>query len=641
MCGIAGFNFEDKDLIKKMCDSIEHRGPDDYGYYTDKFASIGNRRLSIIDLNKGKQPIHNEDKTIWVVFNGEIYNFLDIKDELEKRGHNFYTNTDTEVIVHAYEEYKEDCVKLFRGMFAFCVYDLNERKLFLARDRIGKKPLYYTNDIERFLFASELKAILCDEEFKKEINLEALHHYLTFGYIPTPLSILHGIKKLEPGHYLVFKDKEISIEKYWDVSFNEIRSDENYFASRLFETLKDSVKSRLISDVPLGALLSGGIDSSIIVGLMSKLNNNVKTFSIGFNEKDFDELKYARIISEKFNTDHKELNVSVDLIRDLPGIVKQLDEPFVDPSALPTYYVCKLARKYVKVVLSGDGGDELFAGYTRYNTWIQDKIVPYYKIIPWFLRNGLSNISGMIYEKTDNSFFRKFKKINDLSQLNKEERWMAKLNLFNEEEKKSLFWKKPLEKTTRNFLEKDFGKNNEFPDSFNVLNYYFRNCNSKIFLNKMLYADMKTFLLDDGLFKVDRMSMYNSLEVRNPFLDTYVIDLATSIPSYMKIKNGVNKYILKRAFSNLLPKEILERGKQGFDVPIKYWINNELNDLINTNLISDIKERGFFNSEYVKKIIEEHNKDLRDNSRRIWALLMFELWNKIYIDNIDVNKIRI
>jgi len=641
MCGIAGFNFEDKDLIKKMCDSIEHRGPDDYGYYTDKFASIGNRRLSIIDLNKGKQPIHNEDKTIWVVFNGEIYNFLDIKDELEKRGHNFYTNTDTEVIVHAYEEYKEDCVKLFRGMFAFCVYDLNERKLFLARDRIGKKPLYYTNDIERFLFASELKAILCDEEFKKEINLEALHHYLTFGYIPTPLSILHGIKKLEPGHYLVFKDKEISIEKYWDVSFNEIRSDENYFASRLFETLKDSVKSRLISDVPLGALLSGGIDSSIIVGLMSKLNNNVKTFSIGFNEKDFDELKYARIISEKFNTDHKELNVSVDLIRDLPGIVKQLDEPFVDPSALPTYYVCKLARKYVKVVLSGDGGDELFAGYTRYNTWIQDKIVPYYKIIPWFLRNGLSNISGMIYEKTDNSFFRKFKKINDLSQLNKEERWMAKLNLFNEEEKKSLFKKKPLEKTTRNFLEKDFGKNNEFPDSFNVLNYYFRNCNSKIFLNKMLYADMKTFLLDDGLFKVDRMSMYNSLEVRNPFLDTYVIDLATSIPSYMKIKNGVNKYILKRAFSNLLPKEILERGKQGFDVPIKYWINNELNDLINTNLISDIKERGFFNSEYVKKIIEEHNKDLRDNSRRIWALLMFELWNKIYIDNIDVNKIRI
>src|SRR3989344_8938990 len=287
MCGISGFNFEDKDLIKKMCDSLETRGPDDAGYYTDKFVSLGHRRLSIIDLSKkGKQPIFNEDKTIWVVFNGEIYNFLDIKDELEKRGHNFYTNTDTEVIVHAYEEYKEDCVKLFRGMFAFCVYDLNERKLFLARDRIGKKPLYYTNDIERFLFASELKAILCDEEFKKEINLEALHHYLTFGYIPTPLSILHGIKKLEPGHYLVFKDKEISIEKYWDVSFNEIRSDENYFASRLFETLKDSVKSRLISDVPLGALLSGGIDSSIIVGLMSKLNNNVKTFSIGFNEKD-------------------------------------------------------------------------------------------------------------------------------------------------------------------------------------------------------------------------------------------------------------------------------------------------------------------------------------------------------------------
>src|SRR3989344_6711186 len=625
MCGISGFNFEDKDLIKKMCDSLETRGPDDAGYYTDKFVSLGHRRLSIIDLSKkGKQPIFNEDKTICVVFNGEIYNYLDIKDELEKRGHTFSTNTDTEVIVHAYEEYKEDCVKLFRGMFAFCLYARIEKKLFIARDRTGKKPLYYTDNVDRFIFASELKAILSDDEFKKEIDLESLHHYLTYGYVPTPLTILKGIKKLPPGHYLIYKDKEITINKYWDVIFNEIRSDENYYASRLFEILKDSVKARLISDVPLGALLSGGIDSSVVVALMSKLTDDVKTFSIGFSEKDFDELKYSKIVSEKFNTIHKEFNVNVNLIKDIPKIVYQLDEPFVDPSALPTYYVCNLARKHVKVVLSGDGGDELFAGYTRYNEWDQDKVIKYYKVVPSFLRNSLSKVSNSFYEKTENPFFRKAKKIGDLSNLKKEERWVSKLNLFNEEEKNELYKNKP-----------------DVPNSFSVLNYHFKNCNSKVFLNKMLYADMKTFLLDDGLVKVDRMSMLNSLEVRNPFLDTYVIDLASGIPAYLKIKNGMNKYILKKAFSDLLPKEILERGKQGFDVPIKHWIKDELRDLINAELINDIKHRNFFNSNYVKKIIEEHNSDRRDNSRRIWSLLMLELWNKIYIDKINAKKIKL
>ncbi|MEK6936791.1 MAG: asparagine synthase (glutamine-hydrolyzing) [Nanoarchaeota archaeon] len=623
MCGIAGFNFEDKDLIKKMCDSIEHRGPDDFGFYSDKFCTIGNRRLSIIDLKKGKQPISNEDGTIWVVFNGEIYNFLDIKDELEKRGHNFYTNTDTEVIVHAYQEYKEDCVKLFRGMFAFCVYDANEKKLFLARDRTGKKPLYYYHENDKFLFGSELKALLCYEELKKEINLEGVHHYLTFGYVPTPLTILRNVKKLEPGHYLIFKNNEITIEKYWDVNFNEIKSSEEYFANRIYEILKDSVKIRLVGDVPIGAFLSGGSDSSIVVGLMSKFQK-VKTFSIGFSEKDFDELNYAKIVSEKFNTDHKEFNVSVNLTKDLPFIMKQFDEPFVDPSALPTYYLCKLTREHVKVALSGDGGDEVFAGYTRYNPWNQDKIAKVYRFMPPFLKSGLGKISGLVYDKTKNNFFRKFKKINDLSSLNKEERWMSKLNLFNEEEKKELYLEKP-----------------DVPDSFSVINYHFKKCNSRNFLNKMLYADMKTFLLDDGLTKVDRMSMMNSLEVRNPFLDTYVIDLASGIPAYLKIKNGINKYILKKAFSDLLPKEILERGKQGFDVPIKHWIKNELKDLVNTELINDVSKRNFFKKDYVKKIIDEHNSDRRDNSRRIWSLLMLELWNKIYMDNIDIKKIKL
>ncbi len=625
MCGIAGFNFEDKKLIRSMCESIKLRGPDDYGYYTDNFVSLGHRRLSIIDLSKkGKQPIHNEDKTILVIFNGEIYNFKDIKDELEKRGHRFYTETDTEVIVHAYEEYKEDCVKLFRGMFAFCIYDRTEKKLFLARDRTGKKPLYYIDNTERFIFASELKALLCDEELKREIDLEALHHYLTFGYVPTPLSIIKNIKKLQPGHYLVLKNKEIIIQKYWDVNFNEIKSNESYYINRLNETLKDSVNLRLISDVPLGALLSGGIDSSIIVGLMSQLSDKLKTFSIGFNEKDFDELKYARIVSQKFNTDHKEFNVNVNLIKDMPAITYQLDEPFVDPSSLPTYYLCNLARKHVKVVLSGDGGDELFAGYTRYFNWYQDKAVGYYKLIPKFLRNNLSNFFLSKYEETKNPFFRKANKINYLSNLSNEEKWLSKINLFNEEEKKELYLINPY-----------------LVNSFSVLNYHFKNCNSKLFLNKMLYADMKTFLLDDCLVKTDRMSMANSLEVRCPFLDTYVIDLASSIPTYMKIKDKTSKYILKKAFANLLPQEILNREKQGFDVPLKYWIKNELKDFVNTSLIDDIKKRSYFNSDYVKKIIDEHNSDRRDNSRRIWSLMMFELWNKIYIDKIDVKKIKL
>ena len=312
------------------------------------------------------------------------------------------------------------------------------------------------------------------------------------------------------------------------------------------------------------------------------------------------------------------------MINDIPLIVKQLDEPFADPSVLPTFYLCQLARKHVKVVLSGDGGDELFAGYTRYNAWSQDKAAGVYRIVPGFVKKGLSKASGMIYEKTENNFFRKFKKINDLSSLSKEERWMSKLNLFNEEEKKELY----INKT-------------ELPNSFNVINHHFRNSNSNNFLSKMTYADVKTFLVDDCLVKVDRMSMLNSLEVRCPFLDTYVIDLASSIPTYLKIKNNTNKYILKKAFSNLLPKEILERGKQGFDVPIKHWIKDELKNLINSSLINDIKQRNYFDSIYANKIIDEHLSDRRDNSRRIWALLMLELWNKIYIDNTEINKIKL
>ncbi|MBI2671932.1 asparagine synthase (glutamine-hydrolyzing) [Candidatus Woesearchaeota archaeon] len=623
MCGIAGFNFEDKKLLRSMCDSISHRGPDDSGYYTDKNISIGNRRLSIIDLSKGKQPIHNEDETIWVVFNGEIYNFKDLKDELEKFGHKFYTDSDTEVLVHAYEQYKEDFIKLLRGMFAFCIYDKNENKLIIGRDRAGKKPLYYLNNPNRFLFASELKALLCDEELKKEINQEALYHYLTYGYVPTPLSILKGIKKLEPGHYLVLKDKQITIEKYWDINYNEIKGTEDYFKKRVYEILKDSVKARLVSDVPLGALLSGGIDSSTIVGLMSQLTDNVKTFSVGFNEKDFDELKYARIVSEKFNTDHKEFIVNADLIKDIPMIAWHLDEPFVDPSALPTYYVSKIARQHVKVVLSGDGGDELFAGYTRYEPWAQDKALKYYSVVPGFLRKGFGSFFGSLQNKTGNPFYRKAKKVSDLSSLNKEEQWLSKLNLFNENEKKELYINK-----------------HELTDSYKVLDFHFKNCNSGNILNRKLYADFKTFLLDDGLHKVDRMSSAVSLEVRSPFLDHYVIDFASSIPASLKIKKGIKKYILKKAVSDLLPKEIMEREKQGFDVPIKYWIKSELKNLVNTNLIKDIKTRNYFSSEYVKKIINEHNEGKRDNSRRVWALLMFELWNKIYMDGTDFKKIK-
>jgi len=624
MCGIAGFNFEDKDLVKEMCNRISHRGPDDSGFYTDKNISIGNRRLSIIDLKKGKQPIHNEDETIWVVFNGEIYNFKDLRDELEKFGHTFYTDSDTEVLVHAYEQYKEDFIKLLRGMFAFCIYDSNENRIIIGRDRAGKKPLYYTDNAERFLFCSELKGILCDEELKKEINLEAVHHYLTYGYVPTPLSILKGIKKLEPGHYLVLENKSIRIEKYWDINYNEVKGTEDYFRKRIYEILKDSVNSRLISDVPLGALLSGGIDSSAIVGLMSQLTDKVKTFSVGFNEKDFDELKYARIISEKFNTDHKEFIVNSNLTKDIPMVAWHLDEPFVDPSALPTYYVSKLARQHVKVVLSGDGGDELFAGYTRYESWSQDKAVKYFSLVPEPLMKFGGYISGMAYFKTGNPVYRKAKKISELSSLNKEEQWMSKLNLFNEDEKKELYINKQ-----------------ELTNSYKVIDFHFKNCNSGNILNRKLYADFKTFLLDDGLHKVDRMSSAVSLEVRSPFLDHYVIDFASSIPASLKMKNGIKKYILKKAFSDMLPKEILEREKQGFDVPIKHWIKDELKELINTNLINDIKSRSYFNSEYVKKIINEHNDDKRDNSRRVWALLMLELWNKIYIDGLDYKKIKL
>lgn len=568
MGGIVGFNFENKDLIKKMCDSMSHRG-EEHGFYTDKFFSIGSRRLKILDANKGKQPISNEDKTLWIVFDGEVYNFLDIKDELEKRGHTFNTNTDTELVVHAYQEYKEDCVKLFRGMFAFCIYDLNERKLFLARDRIGKKPLFYSFKDGRFVFASELKALLCDEDLSKEISLEGLYHYFSFGYVPTPLTILEDVKKLEPGSYLMFKENDISIEKYWDINFNEIKSSRDYFANRVFEILKDSIKIRL-NENSTGVLINGQ-NSGVITGLTKKLTPNVKTFSINHNEE---QAKYAKLISEKFETDHKEINFDFDVLKDMPLIVKQLGEPIVNIS-FSDYYLYNFARKDVKFVLSDNGGSELFS-----------------------LNDINLNNKTSFLDKLRMSFFPR-------PQINRIE--LLKNKLFDKEEKDQLL------------------KKTDFPESSDIHNYYLKRCNSNR-ANKKIYLNLKTSFVENNLVNLDRLSMANSLEVRCPFLDTYVMDLTNSIPASFKSQ------ILRKAFSSLLSSDIEEQSSK-----IKVKDLNFLKD----SIAGDIKARDYFKTDYVKKILDDFNINKTRNQNKVFALFVFELWNKIYVDETALNKINI
>lgn len=616
MCGIAGIvGFDGRpvglDELRRMCHVMLHRGPDDEGFYLDTGVGLGMRRLSIIDLETGRQPVRNEDGTVWVVFNGEIYNFRQLRTELEGRGHAFYTGTDTETIVHLYEEYGPRCVERLRGMFAFAVWDGRRRQLVLARDRLGIKPLYYAATGGRLLFASELKALLQLPEVERELNWKAVSRLFTFLCTPLSESIVEGVRKLEPGHLLIAsREGGLRVERYWDLKFepDHGRREED-FVERLRELLEESVGLHLVSDVPLGAFLSGGIDSSAVVATMARrASGPVKTFSVGFREAGYDELGYARLVARKFGTEHHELILEPDVLDVIEDLAWHLDEPFGDSSAIPTYMVSKLAAEHVTVVLSGDGGDELFAGYDRY--LVEERERGYR--LPAAAR-GVLGIAGRLMPEGARG--RNFLRHLSLAGV---ERYLDASTLFGREEKKKLFRPEALELLS-------------VYDPWREEARYLANAKGG-WLSALQYLDLKSYLPLDILTKVDRMSMAHSIEARVPLLDDKLVEFAATIPSELKLRNGTTKHIFKRAMRGILPDEVVNRPKQGFGVPLGRWFRGQLAKFVRELLLSETsKGRGILNTAYIEQLVERHEGG-RDLDLPLWTLISFELWCRTFLD---------
>ncbi|MEW5910429.1 MAG: asparagine synthase (glutamine-hydrolyzing), partial [Thermodesulfobacteriota bacterium] len=627
MCGICGIVYPESNRlvesadIRKMCRVMIHRGPDDEGIWVGRNAGMGMRRLSIIDLETGNQPISNEDGSIWIVCNGEIYNHTELRETLIKRGHRFKTKSDVESILHSYEEYGDECSKYLNGMFAFIIWDEPKKRLLISRDRIGKKPLYYYFDKNRFICGSELKAILQLDAIPRRIDFEALDQYLTFEYIPGPLTIFKDIRKLMPGHFLVLENGEIRSHPYWNIREAHNTESLSELKQHIRDLLQDSVKIRLMSDVPLGAFLSGGIDSSIIVALMSQvMDRPVKTFSIGFKESTYNELEYTRIIARRFKTEHHEFIIEPDAVSLTEKLLGFLDEPLGDFSIFPTYLVSKMAREYVTVALSGDGGDELFAGY---DTYIADRMASRYNRIPEWIRR---NLIGKAIHAIPPSAKKK-------GLINRSKRFVEGLQL--PERLRHVRWMVFLSEYEKDCLYSDgLKKEISGTDSYEYLYRYFDEADRydpADKLNQQLYVDIKTYLVDDIMVKVDRMSMAESIEARAPYLDYRFVELVASIPGNLKLNGMKTKWILKEAARDLLPKEILARGKEGFSIPIKNWLQNELKPMMMDILSPDrIRSGGVFDSGYVERLKSEHLKGTHNHSHRLWALMVFEIWKEKY-----------
>jgi asparagine synthase (glutamine-hydrolysing) len=620
MCGICGFinnqqSVENEPtLLKKMCEVMIHRGPDEDGYYLKNNVALGHRRLSIIDLSSGSQPMSNDNKSIWIVFNGEIYNFPEIKKALVNKGFSFKTRSDTEVIIKAYEAYGIDLLQHLNGMYAFAIWDENKKRLMLARDRMGKKPLYYYVSKQQFIFASELKAILLHPEVRRDINIEAVDKYFSLGYVPSPLTIFSDISKLRPAHYLLYQDGRVNIEQYWDVQYGQNgnpRSEDDYI-DELEEILQKAIKRRLISDVPLGAFLSGGLDSSAVVALMSKISNEpVKTFTIGFSEQTYSEVNDAKCVADKFHTDHQEFTVETNAIELLPKLIWHFDEPFADSSAVPTFYVSKMAREHVTVILSGDGGDELFAGYWRY-IW-QDKFNKFKKI-PRYLREQL--LGKFAQSLPFNAKGKNY--LLEISQLEKKQN-LELLQIY------------PYIKS--DIYSHEFKTELKHFDHAESLIHYWENMPVSPQLSRMQYFDTKMYLPEDILVKVDRMSMANSLETRAPLLDYHLVEFAAKIPAELQMKDGKGKYIFRKMASRILPAQILTKKKQGFAIPANEWFKTDLYDYAYDLLSTDrFRNRGYFNQKNVELMLREHRRGRRDYSNWIWTLIIFELWYQTFLD---------
>ena len=621
MCGIAGkYHLDergavDRTLLTAMTRTLAHRGPDGEGYYLSGPIGLGHRRLSIIDLEGGRQPISNEDGTVWVTLNGEIYNFRRLRTELEGRGHRFSTNSDTEAIVHLYEERGIDCVQYLEGMFAFALWDGRRERLLLARDRLGKKPLYYVHRPGRsVIFGSELKAIVADPEAPRELDLEAVDRYLSLLYIPAPQTIFRDVKKLPAGHVLVADRDGVAVREYWDLRVMETtpRSVEEC-AEELRERLGEAVRARLVSDVPLGAFLSGGLDSSAVVGLMAGMSDRpVVTASVGFRDAGYDERPSARLVTERFGCDARECEVTPDASELLPKLVWHFDEPFADSSAVPTYYVSKVAREHVTVALSGDGGDELLAGYARH-FWDR-----------WEARARLVARPAGLLKLAARAWPSGARGKNALMHLTMtpDEACARKhsAKLFREEGKRLLYSDDMLA-TTRDF------------DPLAVHRAYYRRCEAADPLNRSLYVDLKTYLADDILVKVDRMSMAHGLEVRAPFLDHRLVEFVAALPSALKLRRRTSKFLLRLAMRPVLPPAVLSKPKKGFSAPVGDWMRHELRGFVEEVVLGTrAQQRGLFNPRSVKQLWADHLEGVRNAAHQLWLLLMLELWFQRFMD---------
>src|SRR5919108_3606431 len=603
MCGICGKYSPSGVLTKElnaMLDTIVHRGPDDWGCYVNANIGLGTRRLSIIDLETGNQPISNEDGTLWVVYNGEIYNYQALRMQLEANGHSFQTNSDTEVIVHLYEEVGEHCVEQLGGMFAFALWDERQQKLLLARDRIGQKPLFYSQDGADFLFGSEIKAILALHHQRPEMDPLAMHDYLSLRFIPPPSTIFKHIQKLPPAHTLVFQNGQIRLRRYWNLSFGEkLTISETEILAALREQLKRTVESHLISDVPVGAFLSGGLDSSLIVAILAgDLSRKPETFSVGVEESDFDELPFARMVAEEYGTQHIEERVSANLIQSLPDMIWHLDEPS-DPIAACMFQAARLASRHVKVVLGGDGGDELFAGFDRY---VGARYIDAYSLMPLTLRQGLM---GPMLDRLPDSFTYK--------SLTQKLRWVHHLSLqataaaqyaeatcffrFTHEGKRVLY---------SDSLWKELGERN----STAAITEPFNHAEANNVLDRMLYTDFMTRLPEHSLVLTDRMSMAHGLEARSPFLDHKLVEFLAKVPAQIKVQNNQPKHLMRKLAANYLPPPILQRAKQGFMLPIAYWFRTDLFPMVSQMLEhSYFVKEGWFKKENIQRLLDEHRNN--------------------------------
>lgn len=621
MCGIVGklyFNPQAKihsDEIDLMLNQIKHRGPDDQGIECFGNAALGQRRLAIVDLSPaGHNPMSNEDGTVWITFNGEIYNHADYYEELKAKGHTFRSKSDTEVIIHLYEEYGEKCIEKLRGMFAFAIWDVKKQKLLLARDRVGKKPLKYYLTDKYISFGSELKSILADPSVPREIDEEAIHHYLTLQYVQHPKTGFKNIKKLPPAHYMIIQNGKVEIKRYWKLDYSKkLDLPEEEWVKRIRFKLSESTRIRLMSDVPLGAFLSGGVDSSAVVAMMAEHSTDpVKTFSIGFKEASHDETEYARKVATQFKTDHTEFIVDPESVELFPKLAWHYEEPFADPSAIPTYYVSKLTREHVTVALNGDGGDENFAGYGRYAYHMLGKR---YERIPRWLRQGIiangTNIASHVLKTT---FFDRANRFAQSMADTPERRYYNYICYFTTEQKQAIY--------TDEFWNRM--KNSPTQDMFAELA---EESGTNDYLDRTLYTDFNSYLPNALMAKVDIAAMANSLEGRSPLLDHEFIEMTAQIPSSLKIKNGETKYIFKKAMEGILPNEILYRPKMGFGVPLVHWFRGELKDYMYDVIMNgQAIKRGYLEKSKVKKLLDTHANTDIDYANHIWALIMLEHW---------------